>query len=206
MKLGLDNQLFDWVNFATNFGLLFGFIPGSILYYIGVKNSILFGGVLLSLMLMLTSRIVNGDPDMITRNGQFVCVAICGTAGQAALLIFLATTQALLHHSTVIATAVINTALLVFYLGADSHAMIIFHDKFANWSFASFVEILAIKNICGQLLNYFLIIEPLQNFEYLQIKEIIRKGVFFKNIGFLQVLIAFGYAALIVISYYFGQD
>jgi hypothetical protein len=44
---------------------------------------------------------------------------------------------------------------------------------------------LAIKNIIGQLLNYFLIIEPLRSFEYLQIKEIIRKGVFFKNIGFL---------------------
>ena len=167
MKLGLDSQLFDWVSFATNFGLLFGFIPGSILYYIGVKNSILIGGITLSLCLMLTSRIVNGEPDLITRNGQLVCVFICGTAGQAALLIFLATTQALLHHSTVIATAVINTALLVFYLGADSHAMISFHDQFAGWSFSSFTEMLAIKNIIGQLLNYFLIIEPLQSFEYL---------------------------------------
>jgi len=149
MKLGLDNQLFDWVSFATYFGMLFGFFPGTILYYIGVKNSILFGGIILSLCLLLTSRIVKGDADLITRNGTLVCVIICGTAGQAALLIFLATTQALLHHSTVIATAVINTALIIFYLGADSHAMISFNDQFAGWSFASFTEMLAIKNIIG---------------------------------------------------------
>lgn len=206
MKLGLDNSLFDWVSFATNFGMLFGFTPGLMLYYIGVRKSILVGGILLSMCLFLTSRVVNGEYDLITRNGHFVCVAICGTAGQAACLIFLATTQALLHHSTAIATAVINTSLLVFYLGADSHAIINYKDPIDDWSFTSFTEMLALKNAIGQLLNFFLIIEPLQSFEYLQIKEIIRKGVFYRNLGFMQVLISAGYAALILIAYYFGQD
>jgi hypothetical protein len=81
MKLGLDNTLFSWVTFATNFGMLFGFTPGCFLYYIGVRKSILVGGILLSICLLLTSRIVNGEQELITRNGQLVCVAICGTAG-----------------------------------------------------------------------------------------------------------------------------
>ena len=94
----------------------------------------------------------------------------------------------------------------MFYLGADSHAMINFRDQFVDWSFASFTEMLAIKNTVVQLLNFFLIIEPLQSFEYLQIKEIMRKGVFCRNLGFLQVLIALGYTTLISIAFYFGQD
>ena len=84
--------------------------------------------------------------------------------------------------------------------------MINYRDQFDDWSFASFTEMLAIKNAVAQLLNFFLIIEPLQSFEFLQIKEIIRKGVFCRNLGFLQVLIAFGYTALIAIALYFGQD
>lgn len=63
--------------------------------------------------------------------------------------------------------------------------MINFSDPIDDWSFASFTEMLALKNAIGQLLNFFLIIEPVQSFEYLQIKEIVRKGVFYRNLGFL---------------------
>lgn len=63
--------------------------------------------------------------------------------------------------------------------------MINFSDPIEDWSFASFTEMLALKNAIGQLLNFFLIIEPVQSFEYLQIKEIVRKGVFYRNLGFL---------------------
>jgi len=104
--------------------MFFGFIPAKVLHYFGTRKSILIGGAVLSLCQLVASKIVNGEPDLILRNGYLTACCIGGIAGQGACLIFLATTQALLTHSTVIASALVSMVLLVFYLGSDSRTFI----------------------------------------------------------------------------------
>ena len=48
----------------------------------------------------------------------------------------------------------------------------------------------------------FLIIEPASNLDWLSLKEIIRKGVLFRNLGIAHALIAIAFTLLVVIHYY----
>lgn len=91
LHTGLDNMLFDWINFSTTFGMFFGLIPVRVLQSLGTRNSILAGGAVVSLCQLLAAKIVNGDQDLILRNGYVAACCIGGIAGQCACLIFLAT-------------------------------------------------------------------------------------------------------------------
>ena len=73
-----------------------------------------------------TAMFIRGEDDRILGNSKFVVVTLCLVAGQSACLVFLSIMQALLHHSTVIASALISTVLLIFYQGSDSRCMINF--------------------------------------------------------------------------------
>jgi hypothetical protein len=50
-----------------------------------------------------------------------------------------------------------------------------------------------------------MLIESSESFEFMSFKEIIRRGVLYKNLGLLNVLMAVAFTALVVISYYFGD-
>jgi hypothetical protein len=67
------------------------------------------------------------------------------------------------------------------------------------------MELLSLQNAIGQLVNYFMLIESSESFEFMSFKEIIRRGVLYKNLGLLNVLMAVAFTALVVISYYFGD-
>jgi hypothetical protein len=75
----------------------------------------------------------------------------------------------MVNHSTVIAQAVVATVLFTFYLGGDSRTMISFEGQLQEWSFSNYVELLSLQNAIGQLVIYFLILEPDDNFEYLSL-------------------------------------
>lgn len=67
------------------------------------------------------------------------------------------------------------------------------------------MELLSLQNAIGQLVNYFMLIESSESFEFMSFKEIIRRGVLYKNLGLLNVMMAVAFTALVVISYYFGD-
>lgn len=74
-------MLFDWINFATTFGMFFGIIPAKILQLLGTRKSILVGGAIVSLCQFVASKIVNGDQDLVLRNGYLAACCIAGIAG-----------------------------------------------------------------------------------------------------------------------------
>lgn len=192
--------MFNWVSFITNSSMFFGIFPARILHGLGVRYSILLGGLVVSLCHLLAAKFVHGDIEDILVNDYVLVSLICGIAGQAACLIFLATSQALLSHSTVVASAVIGTVLFTFYLGADSRSEVTSED---GWTFEGYMKLLAVENFIAQVVNGFLIIEPSTETQFLSISEVVRKGVFFKNLGLVNILIALAFTSLVLIDYYF---
>lgn len=81
--------------------------------------------------------------------------------------------------------------------------MIGFEGQLQEWNWSSYLGMLSLQNAIGQLVSYFLIIENSDNYDYLSLKEIIRRGVLFKNLGLLNLLTAIAFTALVILSFFF---
>ena len=55
VKYSMSDEIFDFVEFTQNFALLFGLIPGVILYLLKPKKSSILGLLCVAASLMLTS-------------------------------------------------------------------------------------------------------------------------------------------------------
>lgn len=103
------------------------------------------------------------------------------------------------------ASAVVGTVLLTFYLAADSRCLINFHGHLDGWTFDSFLELLALKNAIAHCVVGFLIIEPKQLLQNTSVDDVLTQGILHKKLGLANLLIAMALTALISIGYFFGE-
>jgi hypothetical protein len=99
--------------------MLFGLIPGVILYLLKPKKSTVLGLLLVIASLMLTSQLVSGDRRHITENSKTYLFLVCVLSGQGACLVLLATLQALMNMMTVMASSIVCAILIGYYISGD---------------------------------------------------------------------------------------
>ena len=99
--------------------MLFGLIPGVILYLLKPKKSTVLGLLFVIASLMLTSQLVSGDRRHITENSKTYLFLVCVLSGQGACLVLLATLQALMNMMTVMASSIVCAILIGYYISGD---------------------------------------------------------------------------------------
>ena len=116
----MRDVVFDYVDFAQSASILFGILPGAILYHLKPRKSIAIGVVLITLALVGTSALVETDHEHITQNSKLLLFLVCVFSGQGACLVLLAALQALMNQQTVLASSVISGIIISYFLGGDS--------------------------------------------------------------------------------------
>ena len=98
VKHDLKDVIFDWVDFTQSASILFGILPGLILYHLKPRKSIGLGVVLITISLLLTSLLIEKDDKSITKNSKAILFTICLLSGQGACMVLLASLQALMNQ------------------------------------------------------------------------------------------------------------
>jgi hypothetical protein len=120
VRHGLRDVVFDWVDFTQNASILFGIIPGLILYKFKPRRSIGLGVALITIALLLTSALVESESSKVAQNSKLLLFVVCLLSGQGACLVLLSSLQALMNQQTVLASAVISGIIISYFLGGDS--------------------------------------------------------------------------------------
>ena len=140
----MSDEMFDFVEFTQNFALLFGLIPGVILYLLKPKKSSILGLLCVAAALMLTSQLVSGDSSHITDNNRQYLFLVCVLSGQGACLVLLATLQALMNMQTVMASAIVSSILIGYFQAGDPLMQMVMLNLADESQFSSLLSYLAI--------------------------------------------------------------
>ena len=116
----MKDEIFDWVEFTQNFSILFGILPGLVLYLLKPKKSAVLGTLLVVASLIMTNLLVKGDSKHIADNSKEYLFAVSVMSGQGACLVLLAVLQALMNMQTILASGVLTTVLISYFLAGDS--------------------------------------------------------------------------------------
>ena len=94
----MRDVVFDWVDFTQNASILFGILPGYILYKFKPRRSIGLGVALITVALIGTSALVESESDKVAKNSKALLFVVCLLSGQGACLVLLSSLQALMNQ------------------------------------------------------------------------------------------------------------
>ena len=149
----MKDEVFAWFEFMLNGFSLFGVVPGLILKALLPKKTAILGGVLIVIGQMLTVLLISSEHDKVKDNSEWLLGSICVITGQGACMVLLACLQALMNTQTILASHIVSTCLLAYFLGADSFIMSIKDGLFESTSFTNFTMGLAIAAFILTMLN-----------------------------------------------------
>jgi hypothetical protein len=193
VRHGLRDVVFDWVDVTQNASILFGIIPGLILYKFKPRRSIGLGVALITIALLLTSALVESESSKVAQNSKLLLFVVCLLSGQGACLVLLSSLQALMNQQTVLASAVISGIIISYFLGGDSFIQTMMFGYADETYFATFLTYLAVSGIVISIATCFVISDE-EDAEGLFGKgEALTKGVLYKRFGYFYYAVLFIY-------------
>ena len=194
----MSDEIFDWVEFTQNFALLFGLVPGLLLYLLKPKKSSVLGLLLVVASLMLTSQLISGDSRHITENSKQYLFLVSALSGQGACLVLLATLQALMNMQTVLASAIVSGVLIGYFMAGDTLMQMIMLNLADESQFQQLLSYLAITAGIALIMCAFVVSdeEDAENEDGLSLSALkdkaktLASGVLYSNTGYAYLLVA----------------
>lgn len=93
----MRDEIFDTVVFTQNASILFGILPGFLLYFLKPKKSTILGLLIIVASFVMTAQLIKGEHKNIVDNSKTILFAISFASGQGACLVLLALLQALMN-------------------------------------------------------------------------------------------------------------